>query len=143
VTVGCKIYIRRPGPSGDIEERLAEILSIRDKPVNPYAKRNRASTDETGSSKPEDQWEYFVHWEAFNKRLDEWVSGSRLVLTRDLEWPRAKTSVGKKVTPVKIPGKALRVDLVFVFSALPLRRLCLRVEVKNCLVPALPAQGAL
>jgi histone acetyltransferase HTATIP len=108
--VGCKIYIRRPGQSGEIEERLAEILSIRDKPVNPYVKRNKV--DEAGSSKPEDQWEYFVHWEAFNKRLDEWVSGSRLVLTRDLEWPRAKTSVSKKATPVKIPGKAPRRDLL-------------------------------
>ena len=100
--MGCKIYIRRPGQSGETEERLAEILSIRDKPVNPYVKRIKEE------ERPEDQWEYFVHWEAFNKRLDEWVSGSRLVLTRDLEWPRPKTSVGKKGTPIRKPGKAFR-----------------------------------
>jgi len=37
-----------------------------------------------------------VHWDQFNKRLDEWVSGSRLVLERDLEWPRPKASPQKK-----------------------------------------------
>ncbi|KAF8894020.1 histone acetyltransferase, MYST superfamily [Infundibulicybe gibba] len=106
VSVGCKIYIRRPGPDGKTEERLAEILSIRDKPVNPYARRNLKQ--EEGASKPEDQWEYFVHWESFNKRLDDWVPGSRLVLSRDLEWPRPKSGGGKKTTTQKVPGKAPR-----------------------------------
>ncbi|CAA7261719.1 unnamed protein product [Cyclocybe aegerita] len=106
VTVGCKIYIRRPTPNGETEERLAEILSIRDKPVNPYARRTKP---EEGPLKPEDQWEYFVHWEHFNKRLDEWVAGSRLVLSRDLEWPRPKAPPSvKKTTPSKKPGKAPR-----------------------------------
>jgi histone acetyltransferase HTATIP len=117
VSVGCKIYIRRPGADGETEERLAEILSIRDKPVNPYTaaatRRTRKSgikEEDEGSSKPEDQWEFFVHWESFNKRLDDWVSGSRLVLSRDLEWPRPKPPPGKK-TPggaQKAPGKAPR-----------------------------------
>ncbi|KXN91020.1 Histone acetyltransferase ESA1 [Leucoagaricus sp. SymC.cos] len=71
VSVGCKLYIRRPG-----------------------------------LAKPEDNLEFFVHWEHFNKRLDEWVTGSRLVLSRDLEWPRPKTQAGKKNTPV--PSKAPR-----------------------------------
>ncbi|TFK44369.1 histone acetyltransferase, MYST superfamily [Crucibulum laeve] len=107
VQVGCKIYIRRPGANGETEERLAEILSIRDKPVNKYARRSTAVKEEE-STKPEDQWEYFVHWEAFNKRLDEWVSGSRLVLSRDLEWPRPKASPAKKNSTAKAPGKAPR-----------------------------------
>jgi histone acetyltransferase HTATIP len=67
--------------------------------------------EEDSAPKPEDQWEYFVHWEHFNKRLDEWVSGSRLVLSRDLEWPRPKPPPGKKATPgtpQKAPGKAPR-----------------------------------
>jgi histone acetyltransferase HTATIP len=113
VSVGCKIYIRRQNPDGEIEERLAEILSIRDKPVNPYSTRPKAggsSTQEDESSKPEDKWEYFVHWESFNKRLDDWVAGSRLVLGRDLEWPRPKPPPGKKKdgTPLKAPGKVPR-----------------------------------
>ncbi|KAJ8457613.1 hypothetical protein ONZ45_g958 [Pleurotus djamor] len=102
IAVGCKIYIRRPGADGETEERLAEILSIRDKPVNPYARRSKAVKEE--EEKPEDKWEYFVHWDTFNKRLDEWVSGSRLVLSRDLEWPRPKQSKEKKA-PQKAPGK--------------------------------------
>ena len=107
MTVGCKIYIRRPGSNGETEERLAEILSIRDKPVNSYAQRNKPAEAEAATPAPADQLEYFVHWEAFNKRLDEWVSGSRLVLSRDLEWPRPKVHAPpKKATPSKKPGKA-------------------------------------
>ncbi|KAF9010544.1 histone acetyltransferase, MYST superfamily [Cyathus striatus] len=107
VSVGCKLYIRRPSPDGTVEERLAEILSIRDKPVNAYAPKSKPIKEE-GPPKPEDQWEYFVHWEHFNKRLDEWVSGSRLVLSRDLEWPRPKAPAGKKNSTAKAPGKAPR-----------------------------------
>lgn len=84
-------------------------MSIRDKPVNPYARRSIKQEDD--KVKPEDQWEFFVHWDSFNKRLDDWVPGSRLVLTRDLEWPRPKAAGGKKNTGAssnKIPGKAPR-----------------------------------
>ncbi|KAJ7187975.1 histone acetyltransferase, MYST superfamily [Mycena filopes] len=111
VSVGCKIYIRRPGPEGETEERLAEILSIRDKPVNPYTQRNKdIKQEDSDGSNPADKWEYFVHWDTFNKRLDDWVPGSRLILSRDLEWPRPKASPVKKVTPTtqKAPGKAPR-----------------------------------
>ncbi|TFK54141.1 histone acetyltransferase ESA1 [Heliocybe sulcata] len=95
VSVGCKVYIRRPGPDGDTEERLAEILSIREKPKNPYLARTRGTAVKV-EEKPEDKWEFFVHWDQFNKRLDEWVSGSRIVLNRELEWPRPKTQPAKK-----------------------------------------------
>jgi histone acetyltransferase HTATIP len=111
--VGCKIYIRRQNPDGETEERLAEILSIRDKPTNPYGSRRKTGTNsvkDEDAAKPEDKWEYFVHWESFNKRLDDWVSGSRLVLSRDLEWPRPKPPPGKKKDgpPNKAPGKVPR-----------------------------------
>jgi len=107
VSVGCKIYIRRPGPDGQEEERLAEILSIRDKPVNAYAASLKSSNAvKQEEQKPEDRLEFFVHWDQFNKRLDEWVSGSRLILLRDLEWPRPKnTAAAKKAgkAPSKVP----------------------------------------
>ncbi|OBZ67012.1 Histone acetyltransferase ESA1 [Grifola frondosa] len=110
VSVGCKIYIRRQNPDGDEEERLAEILSIRDKPVTPYAGRQKGGVkQEEEPQRLEDRLEFFVHWDQFNKRLDEWVSGSRLVLSRELEWPRPKAApatkktVGKKGK--KMPGK--------------------------------------
>ncbi|KAK7472725.1 Histone acetyltransferase [Stygiomarasmius scandens] len=99
IVVGCKVYITRPlGSSGRTEERLAEILSIRDKPVNPYARRNKdvKQEDTSEGQKPEDILEFFVHWDQFNKRLDEWVSGSRIATSRDLEWPRPKASQTKK-----------------------------------------------
>ncbi|ETW80905.1 hypothetical protein HETIRDRAFT_320550 [Heterobasidion irregulare TC 32-1] len=111
VSVGCKIYARRWNPdTSALEERLAEILSIRDKPNNPYL-RHQASAAATPSSSnaapadlfapdPElDKYEFFIHWDTFNKRLDEWIPGSRLVLTRELEWPRQKREkekAGKK-----------------------------------------------
>ncbi|KAF7306068.1 Histone acetyltransferase [Mycena chlorophos] len=111
VSVGCKIFIRRTGPDGEPEERLAEILSIRDRAANPTTRREAKQAD----TDPADKWEYFVHWDTFNKRLDEWVAGSRLILSRDLEWPRPKLAQPKK-TPApsekKAPGKAPRNQLL-------------------------------
>ncbi|GBE80674.1 Histone acetyltransferase ESA1 [Sparassis crispa] len=106
VSVGCKIYIRRQNPDGE-EERLAEILSIRDKPVNPYAARLQGGVKQEEAQRPEDRLEFFVHWDQFNKRLDEWVSGSRLVLSKDLEWPRPKLPPAtKKYVGKKTPARA-------------------------------------
>ncbi|KZV74446.1 hypothetical protein PENSPDRAFT_601585 [Peniophora sp. CONT] len=100
ISVGCKLYARRWNPdTNEIEERQVEILSIRDKPpANPYLRRQLAGAAGPSSSPapafapdPElDRLEFFVHWDQFNKRLDEWLPGSRLVLSRDLEWPRPK-----------------------------------------------------
>lgn len=105
VSVGCKIYIRRPGPDGKEEERLAEVLSIRDKPINAYTLRVKGIKQEE-PQRPEDRLEFFVHWDQFNKRLDDWVPGSRLVLSRDLEWPRPKAPPPtKKAGTPKKPGK--------------------------------------
>lgn len=73
--------------------------------------RGDVKEEEDAPDKPEDKKEYFVHWDQFNKRLDEWVTGSRLILSRDLEWPRPKLPPGKKAGPgslQKAPGKAPR-----------------------------------
>ncbi|KAF9263305.1 hypothetical protein L218DRAFT_959324 [Marasmius fiardii PR-910] len=106
ISVGCKVYITRPGPNGGPEERLAEILSIRDKPVNLYSRRI-SPKEEDGEKKVEEKIEFFVHWDQFNKRLDEWVSGDRVVLGRDLEWPRPKVAApSKKAGTPKVPAKA-------------------------------------
>ncbi|KAF7321690.1 Histone acetyltransferase [Mycena kentingensis (nom. inval.)] len=107
VGVGCKIFIRRPVLEGETEERLAEILSIREKVASRYAKD--AKSDQPAD--PADKWEYFVHWDTFNKRLDEWVLGSRLILSRDLELPRPKIVQPKKppaTNEKKAPGKVPR-----------------------------------
>ncbi|TDL25919.1 histone acetyltransferase ESA1 [Rickenella mellea] len=105
ISVGCKVFIRRKDADGEWEERLAEVLSIRDKPINSYSSRRNKGTD---PSMAEDKLEFFVHWDQFNKRLDEWISGSRVILTRDLEWPRPKAVPAKKAGPVNKsnpPGK--------------------------------------
>jgi histone acetyltransferase HTATIP len=90
----------RPLPNGGSEERLAEVLSIRQKP-------NAATPGEgtNGSSDPAEQIEYFIHWHLFNKRLDEWVSATRVLLNKDMEWPRPKAPPGHVVgTPVAATG---------------------------------------
>jgi len=70
--------------------------------------------EDESEKRPEEKLEFFVHWDQFNKRLDEWVSGARVVLSRDLEWPRPKVPATKKgaastpkATP-KIPAKVPR-----------------------------------
>ena len=107
--MGCKLYIRRPGPDGQEEERLAEILSIRDRPASSYGRIKR----EEDSLSPEDRLEFFVHWDQFNKRLDDWVPGSRLVLSRDLEWPRPRAQPApKKIVGKKTPAKKQQSSLL-------------------------------
>jgi histone acetyltransferase HTATIP len=72
---GCTVWVERtsnpePGP------RRAEILSIRERPV-------KATGDGAGVA----TFEYYVHYVAFNKRLDDWVPADRLLLDREVEWP--------------------------------------------------------
>lgn len=89
---------------------MAEILSIRDKPSPGIGTRRSKPND----NNPADRLEYFIHWDTFNKRLDEWVSGSRLVLEKDLEWPRPKPLSQKKTNSqtTKAPPKASRANLL-------------------------------
>lgn len=82
-----------------------EILSIRDRPTTPYGSRLRNEIKQEESQRPEDRLEFFVHWDQFNKRLDEWISGSRIVLSRDMEWPRPKAPPSTKKATQKAPGK--------------------------------------
>ncbi|KAE8219605.1 hypothetical protein CF319_g6729 [Tilletia indica] len=123
VIAGCKIFVQRPDPdTGDIEQRRAEILSIRRRPPTRTARNSRLALirarrkrraqaaggvkkegddqdddddikediDGGGEGEDEvDQTEYYVHYVEFNKRLDEWVKGSRLITTKELEWPLA------------------------------------------------------
>ncbi|KAK3116820.1 Histone acetyltransferase [Teratosphaeriaceae sp. CCFEE 6253] len=61
LTIGTKASVEKDG-----EKRRAEILSIQTRKGRPT---------------------YYVHYEEFNKRLDEWVSAERLDLSREVEWP--------------------------------------------------------
>lgn len=62
IRVGCKCYVEKDG-----EKRLAEIL---------------------GTRMRKGELEFYVHYQEFNKRLDEYVSDKRLDLTMPVEWPK-------------------------------------------------------
>ncbi|KAF1985038.1 putative histone acetyltransferase [Aulographum hederae CBS 113979] len=77
--VGVKAFVQKDG-----EKRKAEILAMK---------------FEKGT--------YYVHYEGFNKRLDEWVTFDRIDLTKEVEWPRDKAdkkktaSAASKAQPTK------------------------------------------
>ncbi|KAA8901385.1 acyl-CoA N-acyltransferase [Sphaerosporella brunnea] len=80
--VGVKLFVFHAA-SG--EHRLAEILSITTRNDSPR---------------------YYVHYNEFNKRLDEWVTPDRLDLTREVEWPRPEKPAKKD----QKKGKASKAD---------------------------------
>ncbi|KAI9723158.1 MAG: Histone acetyltransferase [Chrysothrix sp. TS-e1954] len=59
--VGVKAYVEK-----DNDKRKAEVLSIQARKGQPH---------------------YYVHYDGYNKRLDEWVSSERLDLSQEVEWP--------------------------------------------------------
>jgi len=67
-----------------MEERKAEVLSVRDVSKMQYGRPAPAAAAE-GATAPTK--EYYVHYVEFNKRLDEWIPSTRLLLGRELEWP--------------------------------------------------------
>lgn len=54
------------------------------------------------------QQTFYVHYDDFNKRLDEWVVGSRIDLTKEVEWSVPQEKDSKKTEPKKdkAPAKA-------------------------------------
>lgn len=91
---GCKLFVERiDANTNEKEERLAEILASRDKRKLRLSKRlelqaQNAEPPPVAPSKTHEAREYYVHYCEFNKRLDEWVPGTRLILTREMEWPK-------------------------------------------------------
>ncbi len=71
--IGVKAYVEKNG-----EKRKAEILSIQQRRGELY---------------------YYVHYEAFNKRLDELVPASRIDLSQEVEWPPADRLEAKRKGP--------------------------------------------
>ncbi|KAF2141956.1 uncharacterized protein K452DRAFT_227675 [Aplosporella prunicola CBS 121167] len=76
--VGVKAFVEKDG-----EKRKAEILSIQHRQGNPR---------------------FYVHYEEFNKRLDEWIAADRIDLSREVEWPAPEKP--KKVAANKQASKA-------------------------------------
>ncbi|KAK9704266.1 Histone acetyltransferase [Basidiobolus ranarum] len=75
--VGCKLFVEKIMGPNEVQYRKAEILSIRKLETSILS-------------------EYYVHYVEFNKRLDEWVSGSKLDLSKGVEFPKNKK--GKHLT---------------------------------------------
>ncbi|EEP75886.1 histone acetyltransferase ESA1 [Uncinocarpus reesii 1704] len=70
--IGVKAFVEKDGDC-----RKAEILSMRQRKDGPS---------------------FYVHYVDFNKRLDEWVSASRIDLTKEVEWPLPEKPEKKKVS---------------------------------------------
>ncbi|KAJ3214306.1 Histone acetyltransferase [Dinochytrium kinnereticum] len=89
IAVGCFVPVRKIDSP---DERLkGEVLSIR------FIERGI------------DKAEFYVHYEGYNKRLDEWVQYGRLVM-EDIKWPKGgKKKVGHGAGPeAKDVGKVTR-----------------------------------
>ncbi|CAI5758510.1 unnamed protein product [Candida verbasci] len=76
---GCKVYAEKDG-----EERLAEILQ-------EHLKKGRKV--------------YYVHYQDFNKRLDEWIEISRINFNKPLILPEVKTEETIKTNKSKVNKK--------------------------------------
>lgn len=82
--MGCRVWVNRPVDAQTNEERKAEILSIRQRKKALYGPGALDPED------PADHHEFYIHYVEFNKRLDEWIPGSRVILAKELEWPKPK-----------------------------------------------------
>ena len=108
---GCKVWVERVN---EPDPRRAEILSVREK-AKPRLRRDAASLtpsvdgDVRDVEATESRLEYYLHYVAYNKRLDEWVPGSRILVDREVEWPLPPVSTGPTPTPLvrsSLPGGA-------------------------------------
>lgn len=70
IVLGCKIYVRKDG-----ECRLAEVLQ-------EHTKKGRKV--------------YYIHYQEFNKRLDEWIELDRIDFARPMIEPQVKADSEKK-----------------------------------------------
>ena len=109
VVPGVKIFVLKPLPNGTEEHRKAEILSTRLRPP-PSAFGFQPGSD-AARPDPRDDTEYYVHYIEFNKRLDEWVGGSRLIMDKEMEWPKARDDAKRKdktgISGIATPARAM------------------------------------
>ncbi|KAJ2723217.1 Histone acetyltransferase [Coemansia sp. Benny D115] len=84
LTIGCKAFFEK-----DSEIRQAEVLSIRDKAKKQNIQRS-ADDAPLENDKGNIEFEFYVHYVEFNKRLDEWVPESRMRLDKPVTFPKKK-----------------------------------------------------
>ncbi|KOS15160.1 histone acetyltransferase esa1 [Malassezia pachydermatis] len=90
ILVGAKLFVEKTNPdNGDVEQRLAEVLSIREKRQNRlHMLQEMQEQGKDTIEEREPELDFYVHYCEFNKRLDEWVPSAKLVLSREMEWPK-------------------------------------------------------
>ncbi|KAI9836617.1 MAG: Histone acetyltransferase [Sarea resinae] len=82
--IGVKAFVEKDG-----EKRKAEILSMQHRKGQPY---------------------FYVHYEEFNKRLDEWVPADRLDLSKEVEWPAPEKPEKKKSGAIKSKAQTSKAE---------------------------------
>lgn len=104
VTVGAKLFVEKTNPeNGELEQRLAEVLSIREKRQNKLHLLQEMQEKGADSIEEKDpELDFYVHYCDFNKRLDEWVPSAKLVLSREMEWPKPPEQASTKNTKRKV-----------------------------------------
>lgn len=75
ITIGFKAMVEKNGST-----RKAEILATRQHALKGL--------------------QFFVHYNEFNKRLDEWINANRVDLNQEVEWPAPEKPDKKKTTTV-------------------------------------------
>ncbi|WFD44962.1 histone acetyltransferase [Malassezia psittaci] len=90
---GCKLFVEKSNTeNGETEQRQAEVLSIREKRQNKLHRLQAEQESGVKIEEEEPEFDFYVHYLEFNKRLDEWVGSARLILSRDMEWPKPQES---------------------------------------------------
>lgn len=104
IAVGAKLYVKKTNPdTGETEERQAEVLSIREKRQNKLHILQAAQESGKEVEEEDAKIDFYVHYCEFNKRLDEWVPSSSMVLSREMEWPKPpEVSQATKQTKRKV-----------------------------------------
>jgi len=75
ILIGCKVWVKK-----DDEQRLAEILQTHLKKGKPT---------------------FYVHYQDFNKRLDEWINEARIIFSKPLILPEVKADKGDEKSSKK------------------------------------------
>lgn len=114
IITGCKVLAKRLDEPDAVK---AEVLGIRPASTQRRSRFAQTPTKETenksnGAEKEEETLEFYLHWVGYNKRLDEWVVGSRVYLDQPIEWPvvnpTPSTSTPSTPTSSKQSGKQSR-----------------------------------
>ncbi|KAJ2751241.1 Histone acetyltransferase [Coemansia aciculifera] len=105
LSIGCKAFFEKDG-----EIRQAEILSIRDKAKRQVIQRT-ADDAPIDNSDGTVEYEFYVHYVEFNKRLDEWVIDTRARLDKPVTFPKKKNKATIAGTQQSVRDKRRKTNI--------------------------------